>query len=198
MILNSGWCKGLKLQVPKGIKTRPTSAKVRESLLNMLLAELEDGVIVDLFAGTGSVGLSALSRGARGCVFVEKDGVAFTALAQNVAEAKRRAEKQGIAVHPLTALNCAVSAAYGKIAALCTPRIVWADPPYEMTVSWLMGAEQALLGLTAPGSFLAVESATADLEGLVLNSLTWELVRQRSFDDSTLTIWQRREEQSDG
>jgi 16S rRNA (guanine966-N2)-methyltransferase len=196
MILNSGWCKGLKLHVPKGEMTRPTSGKVRESLLNMLISDLEGSIFIDLFAGTGSVGLSAVSRGAAGCIFVEKDAVACKALALNVAEAQRRANKQEIAVAPLMVLNGTVQSSYKRITGICSPKIVWADPPYNLTNEWLKESGSSLASLVAPGGFLALESSTGDLPSLKLDEKDWTVVRQRSFDESTLTVWQRKDEGS--
>ncbi len=81
----AGSAKGRKLQVPQGLTTRPTPARVRESLFSMVAAYLPGAQVLDLFAGTGALGIESLSRGAQEAVFVEVDRRALTALRQNIA-----------------------------------------------------------------------------------------------------------------
>jgi 16S rRNA (guanine966-N2)-methyltransferase len=83
----SGEFGGRKLAVPGGLATRPTTDKVRQAVFNSLdSAGLIDGAAVaDLFAGSGALGIEALSRGAASCVFVERDRAALQALRANIA-----------------------------------------------------------------------------------------------------------------
>ena len=83
----SGEFGGRKLVVPDGLGTRPTTDKVRQAVFNSLdSAGLIDGAAVaDLFAGSGALGIEALSRGATSCVFVERDRAALQALRSNIA-----------------------------------------------------------------------------------------------------------------
>jgi len=78
---------GRKLVAPDGMTTRPTTDKVREAVFNSLVAQgiVEDAAVVDLFAGSGALGIEALSRGATRCIFVERDRNALLALRANVA-----------------------------------------------------------------------------------------------------------------
>lgn len=69
MRIISGELKGRRLNTPRDNKIRPTTDKVKESIFSMLMPYLEDAVVVDLFAGTGNLGLEAISRGARHCYF---------------------------------------------------------------------------------------------------------------------------------
>ncbi len=68
----TGSAKGLKLHTPEGMNVRPTSDRVKEALFNIIGPYIEDALFVDAFAGTGNVGIEALSRGAKMCVFIEK------------------------------------------------------------------------------------------------------------------------------
>ena len=68
----SGKARGLKLNAPKNDDVRPTTDRVKESLFNMINSYMMDSNILDLFAGTGSLGIECLSRGANKCVFVDK------------------------------------------------------------------------------------------------------------------------------
>ena len=86
----AGTLKGRRLATPKGASARPTSDRVRESLFNVLTHsfgyETFDGVhVLDLFAGTGALGIEALSRGAASCVFVEHDAGQRAVIQENIA-----------------------------------------------------------------------------------------------------------------
>src|ERR1700729_643748 len=74
---------GRRLKAPSGRRTRPTSERVREALFSML-GELSGERVLDLFAGTGALGIEALSRGARSVLFVERDGGAARVLSENL------------------------------------------------------------------------------------------------------------------
>ena len=68
----SGKARGLKLNTPKNQDVRPTTDRVKESLFNIINFDIMDSNVLDLFAGTGSLGIECLSRGANKCVFVDK------------------------------------------------------------------------------------------------------------------------------
>lgn len=94
MRIVAGRHKGLLLEAPPGETTRPTSERARQALFDMLSHGRFRGVldaveVADIFAGTGALGLEALSRGAKRAVFVEKDRVALAVLARNIAKARR-------------------------------------------------------------------------------------------------------------
>jgi 16S rRNA (guanine966-N2)-methyltransferase len=80
----AGALKGKKLCPIRGLKIRPTSDYVRESIFNILAGGVEDVFVLDLFAGTGGLGIEALSRGAAAAVFVDKDPQAIKALKRNI------------------------------------------------------------------------------------------------------------------
>ena len=79
MRIISGTCRGRRLRGPRGLGLRPTGDRLKETLFNILAPRLADSVFVDAFAGTGSIGIEALSRGAREVVFIEsaRDGIAL-------------------------------------------------------------------------------------------------------------------------
>jgi 16S rRNA (guanine(966)-N(2))-methyltransferase RsmD len=84
MRLTGGFDRGRRLIVPRGARTRPTASKVREAIFNILGPPA--GPVLDLYAGTGALGLEALSRGAPAAVFVERDGTALSVLRRNLRE----------------------------------------------------------------------------------------------------------------
>jgi 16S rRNA (guanine(966)-N(2))-methyltransferase RsmD len=84
MRIIAGTRKGRKLHAVGGLPIRPTADRLRESVFNILAGEMAGAVVLDLFAGTGSMGMEALSRGAESCVFVEKNAQAVNLIRRNL------------------------------------------------------------------------------------------------------------------
>lgn len=125
MRLTGGLDRGRRLKAPRGHRTRPTAAKVREAIFN-ILGPPPDGAVLDLFAGTGALGLEALSRGARQVVFVERERNALSALRQNLRELGVGARATVIAADVRSAIK-RLSTSMGP-----DDRFSWIfmDPPY--------------------------------------------------------------------
>lgn len=141
MRLTGGLDRGRKLRAPRGSTTRPTGSKVREAMFN-ILGPPPEGPILDLYAGSGALGLEALSRGASAAVFVERDSRALGALQHNV-----RALGFGDRARVLGAPVLAALRQLGEEGA----RFGWvfADPPYAA------GDTERLLEALSGGSVLA-------------------------------------------
>ena len=122
MRLTGGLDRGRRLFVPRGSRTRPTAAKVREAIFNILGPP--PGPVLDLYAGSGALGLEALSRGAPAAVFVERDGAALSALRRNLRESG--AESRG------TIIGADVRSALRKLSGAAKQKFSWVflDPPY--------------------------------------------------------------------
>ena len=115
-----GEFRGRTLKSLPGLETRPTPDRLRESLFNILAPEIEDAVFLDAYAGTGAVGIEALSRGASRCIFIERSRAAVVVIRENLASMNLsgRAEiLQGKSVQHV---------------ARRTVDIVFADPPYAL------------------------------------------------------------------
>jgi 16S rRNA (guanine966-N2)-methyltransferase len=147
----AGRLGGRRLKAPRGTGTRPTSDRVREALFSML-GDVQGASVLDLFAGTGALGIEALSRGAHGVVFVERDPSAVRALKQN-----------------LTALELEGGEAELRrgdvFAALQSARdraekydLVFIDPPYRRARDWAPELSALLPPLLVPGARVVVES----------------------------------------
>jgi 16S rRNA (guanine966-N2)-methyltransferase len=117
----AGELGGRRLIAPEGTSTRPTTDRVREAIFNSLGSAglLEGALVADLFAGSGAIGIEALSRGAERCTFVERDRAALRALDENL-------EALGLHDRAKVLSSDALSVA-GSIDA----DIVFADPPYD-------------------------------------------------------------------
>lgn len=117
----AGEFKGRRLKTPTSDKVRPTADRVREAWFSILARSLRDARVLDLFAGTGALGLEALSRGARTADFVEVHRLALAALTANIKTLK--AEDRA-AVHRVDALKFAERLQPGQY------DVAFADPPY--------------------------------------------------------------------
>ena len=159
----AGSARGRTLRLPTGAATRPTSGRLREALFSMLeAADVEFARTLDLYAGSGALGIEALSRGASHCTFVESDPRALTAIRENLARSAFEAEG---------------TLARGRVgswrpAAGATFTLVLADPPYDDAAAWA-AIERSVQGTLAPGATLVVEHPArrgppARLAGLAL------------------------------
>ncbi len=80
----TGSAKGRKLATPDGLETRPTSEIVKEAVFSIIQFEIDGAVVLDLFAGSGQMGIEALSRGAKSCVFVDQSKACRTVIEENL------------------------------------------------------------------------------------------------------------------
>lgn len=146
MRIVAGRHRGRTLLVPPGTNVRPTSDRARESLFNILQSRqpLADAVFLDLFAGSGAVGLEALSRGAGRAVFFEQASISLSALKQNIAALREEARS--------TVVPGDASKAGPRPAALPPADLVFLDPPYHSGL--IPPALTALLG----GGWLAEDA----------------------------------------
>jgi len=105
MRIITGSAKGLKLKTPQGLDIRPTSDKVKGSVFNILAGKIVDSAVADLFAGTGNLGLEALSRGAVSAVFVDNSLASINLLKQNLALTKLIDQAEILKTDVLTAID---------------------------------------------------------------------------------------------
>jgi 16S rRNA (guanine966-N2)-methyltransferase len=169
--LIAGTHGGRRLRVPPGRGTRPTSDRAREGLFSTLqsLLDLEGARVLDLYAGSGALGLEALSRGAGEAVLVERDARAVAALRANVAEL-------GL---PATVVEADVQAFLEGPAEVFD--LVLLDPPYETDVDPVLG----LLGpWLADAAVVVVERASRG--GPPGVPVGWEALRDRRYGEAAL------------
>lgn len=118
----AGTARRLLLKTPEGLDTRPTTDRIKETLFNMLMPRLPDAVFVDLFSGSGGIGIEALSRGARKAYFVENNAKAVACITENI-EHTHLTDKSVVLKQDVFA------ALRGNIRD--TADIVFLDPPYD-------------------------------------------------------------------
>ncbi|MDD2337321.1 MAG: 16S rRNA (guanine(966)-N(2))-methyltransferase RsmD [Geobacteraceae bacterium] len=122
-----GSSRGRRLQTPRGLSIRPTSDKVKESLFNILagiLGPLDECAVLDIFAGTGNLGIEALSRGAKSAVFVDNSRESTTIIAKNLSSTGFRDRSRVILKDFCQALGMLESA--GDVF-----QLIFFDPPYQ-------------------------------------------------------------------
>jgi 16S rRNA (guanine966-N2)-methyltransferase len=131
MRISGGRARGIPLVAPKGDAVRPATDGMRQAVFSSIAARLEGGRFWDLFAGSGAYGLEALSRGASGGVFVEKNAKAVACLRRNIASVCKSlgCDEGVVRVEQGDALKVRVAAGVGA------PDLVFVDPPYEIIES---------------------------------------------------------------
>jgi len=172
----AGRYKGRRLKAPTWEGLRPTSDKLRETLFNILAPRIAGARLLDGYAGTGAVGIEALSRGAASVVFVERDRRALALLAENIAacDAAGYTIETGDVATVLRRWNGAPL------------DLIWLDPPYDNTDT--LDALDAAAHALAPEGLVVLERATRH-EPNVPASLT--PTRDVKSGDSTLTFFER-------
>ena len=145
----AGSYRGRTLNAPPGESTRPTSDRVREALFSILGDRIREAEVLDLFAGSGALGLEALSRGARHATFVDEDPKAIAAVKANLDAVKAVADvRRGDALRFL-------SGASGRGAQY---DLVFLDPPYRLAERLAPSLSEALPAVLAPGAVAVAES----------------------------------------
>ena len=147
-IIAGAW-RGRKLIAPKGQQTRPTADRTRETLFSMLTSRLgsfEELRVADLYAGSGALGLEALSRGAAHCTFVDNDRAAIEAIRTNAASLGASA----VDIMAMSAVRLPMAAPFD---------LILADPPYADGSGSAVVAAALAASWLAPGGWMAVETA---------------------------------------
>ena len=153
MRIIAGQWRGRPIEAPPGLGTRPTADRARETLFSMLASRLgsfEDLRVADLFAGSGALGLEALSRGAAHATFVENDAKAATVIRRN---AESLGATDRVRVLGSTALSLPSSKPFD---------LIYADPPYEAGSGTAVVQAVAKAGWLAPGGWMSIETACHD------------------------------------
>jgi 16S rRNA (guanine966-N2)-methyltransferase len=177
MRIIAGQWRGRQLVAPPGDATRPTADRTREALFSMLASRVgsfEGLRVADLFAGTGALGLEALSRGAAHCTFVEQDRAALDALRANVAKLGATADVRAQSV-----------AALGPVAAPYD--LLLFDPPYGSGGAGALIERLSRLGWAATGTWASIETARAES----VSAGGWTVEAERIHGKAKLTLLRR-------
>ena len=178
----TGSARGRRLNELKGTETRPTTDKVKESIFNCIQFDVEGAHVLDLFAGTGQLGIEALSRGAQSAVFVDRRTEAAKLVRDNLT---------------LCGLNdCAqvvCGDAMGYLSSLRTKfDIIFLDPPYETELLEQALAHIARFDILTPRGIIVAESPLD--KSLPALSTPYGVYREYRYGKIKVTIYHRDEE----
>ena len=193
-IIAGAW-RGRTIYPPKGLDTRPTIDRVRESLMSSLASlrgSFEDACVLDAFAGSGALGLEALSRGAAWAVFCEKDRTALAALQRNMDIVGVSAQSTPGAVvkrgDVLTRIPGDVRRPFD---------LVLLDPPYALASSKVAAFLDALAArdALAQDAIVSYEHAAADdvSDAFAATAVSWEHVQSKRYGETAIDIFRRKE-----
>ena len=169
----AGKARGVRLKPVPGDITRPITDRVKVSLFNIFGADIQDATFLDLFGGTGSVGIEALSRGAASVLFVEEDRQSIAAIEKNLAKTNLIGRVRQQEVFDFLRRSSLAE----------TFRIIFADPPYEKTKSGERFTERllanaALAQLLEPGGVFVLEKRPTER---ISETELWNVVRVKTY-----------------
>lgn len=185
MKIGSGEMQGRRLHAPRGARTRPTSGRLKKSLFDVLSSRLPGTRVLDLYAGSGSLGLEALSRGAESAVFVERGRPACEAIRKNIRELGVGGRAEILSKDVWSALSKLVHREEHF-------DLVFADPPYRSGESDRLLRYLGEKDLLHPGGLVVLEHH----HKRELRDRYGSLVRLRMLKagESTLTLYEREGE----
>jgi len=185
MRIISGTSKGRKLATPRSPSLRPTSDRVKESIFNILRVEMEGKVVLDLFAGTGNLGIEALSRGAKKAIFVEKERQAIRFIQRNLTQLGL--EERSEIVSKDTNRSIGILKQRGE-----SFDLILMDPPYEKGLIQKTLIKLSFHPIYHKDSILVIEHNRR--EPLPDTVAGWNLIRQRRIGDTIISFLTPRED----
>ena len=186
MRIITGKAKGIALKTPKGDATRPTAERVKEAVFSMLQFDIEDRAVLDLFAGSGQMGLEALSRGALKATFIDKSKDAIKLITENLEKTKLTESATVFQCDYLEFIRRSRGTKYD---------IIIIDPPYALGMY-----DPALKGLIDADmlkstTFIVCESGTdAIFNGNNELESKFEVAKQSKYGNTYITILKLRSE----
>lgn len=182
----AGSAKGVKLAAPPGTNTRPTSDRVKEALFSILnyRCDLEGAIILDICAGTGALGIEALSRGASRCCFIEYDRSAMLILEKNLATCGLASKAERIPMDVMKALPRLAQRSQ-------TFDIVFFDPPYLAELYYSVIDGLCSLELLSDDALVVAECSTKNIMADRIGSLV--KFDRRVYGDTTLEFFAREQ-----
>ena len=172
----AGSAKSIQLVTPEGMDTRPTTDRIKETLFNMIQYDLTDCIFLDLFAGSGAIGIEALSRGASKCFFVESAPGAVKCIRENLK--KCRLEDRAVVLQ---------SDVFGAVTSIRRESIpggvldfVFMDPPYRKEI------EKKVLELLSHSSIInnrtsIITEASLDTDFSYLDDMGYHLLKEKKY-----------------
>ncbi|WP_341534638.1 16S rRNA (guanine(966)-N(2))-methyltransferase RsmD [Fusibacter tunisiensis] len=182
----SGSARGIKLLTMDGLQTRPTTDRVKESIFNMLQTYIFDSRCLDLFSGSGALGIEMLSRGARQCVFVDSNLEAIRCIRENLKKTKLDHQAETVCKNATQFVETYDGEAFD---------FVFLDPPYFQNLILKNVLELERRNLITNDTFIVVEYGTGDPEIDALKEY-FKVYREKTYGKISVIILRRQDENS--
>ncbi len=182
----SGSARGMRIQAVPGDTTRPVTDRVKESLFNILASDVRDSIWLDLFAGTGSIGIEALSRGAEHVRFNEMNRLAIQTINTNLEITRLKTGGQVTQGDAFNLLRSAPDRAYDYI--------YIAPPQYKSMWSEALQMLDSNPGWLSEDGWVIVQIHPVEWEDIVLNNLTE--IDRRKYGSTLLIFYERKSDES--
>ena len=190
----------MKIKSPPGDKTRPTGAKTRAAIFNLLQQHIQEAVFIDIFCGTGAIGFEALSRGAKACTFIDSNKNAQKSLETNKKNALKRFSNQNLSppiinIYKDSLQKIIKSSQKSSLTHPKSANIIWADPPYKDAPSLIRDLHQYLEIIAGYGTIFIMEM---DLDSASKLDFSWEKdskwirIKQKKYGKTSIIIWENQ------
>ena len=173
----AGTAKGMKLKGPEGSDFRPTADKVKEALFSILADRVVDASFIDLYAGSGAVGIEALSRGAASCIFVDSKKESHKLIKENLDKTRL---KEGARLITTEVKRTLKDLGAEKVKA----DLVYLDPPYNSPDLASVVRSLFELAIVAENGLVIAEHSSRNLDW----AENFKLLKQKKYGDTCLTI----------
>ncbi|MDO4788722.1 MAG: 16S rRNA (guanine(966)-N(2))-methyltransferase RsmD [Johnsonella sp.] len=182
----AGSARRLLLKTVEGKEVRPTTDRIKETLFNILQDKIEGCIFLDLFAGSGAIGIEALSRGAKKAFFVDKDRRALSCIEENLRHTKLEERAKILRMDALTALNRLEKTEKEAF------DIVFIDPPYEREEEEEILKRLIKMDLINQESLIIIElSKKTETEDLLKE---WDVLKIKEYKSNKHVFIRRRQE----
>ena len=191
----SGRRRGYKLAAPDGLDTRPTTDRVKESVFNIIQTRLPCGFVLDMFAGSGAMGIEALSRGAAGAVFAEQNPASYKITEANLTGSGL---SSGAVLFKTDAFRLIEQLANGTVAAVTgdgerfDPKsgfdIIFLDPPYNKGLVTKALDEIRQLNLLSENGVIVTET---EVQGEDISDSDFKVIKEAKYGKTIITVMQR-------
>ena len=185
----AGSARRLQLKTLDGLDTRPTTDRIKETLFNIIADGLYDCVFLDLFAGSGGIGIEALSRGAKRAVFVEKNPKAMAYVKENLAHTKLSGQAETMQTDALNAL--------GRLEGRESFDYIYMDPPYGKGMERRALEYLSESGLLREDGIIIIETSL-DMEVDYVRELGYSIVKSKTYKTNKHIFLARMQERIHG
>lgn len=179
----AGSARRLLLTTPKGLDTRPTTDQIKETLFNILMPYLYDANFLDLFSGSGAIGIEALSRGGRHAVFVENSKPALKCIEENI--------KNTHFIDNSTVMPMDVFSALNQLEGKEVFDIVFMDPPYNNDLERMVLERLTNSKLIDEDSLIVIE-ASKDTDMAYITDLGYEFIKIKEYKNNMHVLLRRK------